>query len=514
MGNSTFSGPDAFRDATEAPGDLKRSTVRGGSLVLLSQGVVFVLTLGATMILARLLTPSDFGLVAMVLAVTAFATQFRDLGLSQATIQRTTITDAQISTLFWINAALGLALSALTAAAAPLLARYYGDPRLVPITLALAGTFFLSGLGVQHQALLRRRMRFGVLTAIDILSLAAGLLVAVVLAWRGAGWWALVYRQLVAAAAATLGVWWACRWRPLAPRRGAGVRSMLAFGGHVSGYSVVTYFARNLDRALLGQRVGSSALGLYSKAYQLILLPINMITSPLTAVALPALSRLQHDPPRYRSYYQKGIAPLVAIGMPGVVFLFVTAADTIPLFLGGQWVASVPIFRLLAPAAFVGTIHMATGWVYVSLGLTRRQLEWTIVATVLTIAGFFIGLHWGVRGLAAAVSIAFCGLQYPALLYCFRPTFLKIGDLLTVLWRPALASLAAGAACWACGVLLLARLGPLSRFVLQALGYGIFYGLAWLVIPRGRQILMDMLGTLRELRRGTGEPGARHPIDN
>lgn len=506
MADPTPPDAPAFREATAAPRDLKRSAVRGGSLVLVAQGVMFLLTLGATMVLARLLTPSDFGLVAMVLAVTSFATQFKDLGLSQATIQRPTITDAQVSTLFWINAALGLWLTLLTAAAAPLLARYYGDPRMIPITLTLAGTFVLSGLGVQHQALLRRRMRFGVLTSIDILSLSAGLIVAVLLAWRGAGWWALVWRQLVATAAATAGVWWACRWRPLAPRRGAGVRSMLAFGSHVSGYSVANYFARNVDRALLGRQMGSSALGLYSKAYQLILLPINMLTTPITAVALPALSRLQHDPPRYRSYYQKGIAPLVAIGMPAVVFLFVTAADTIPLFLGQQWVGAVPIFRLLAPTAFVGTIHMATSWVYVSLGLTRRQLQWTIFATVLTITSFFVGLHWGVRGLAAAVSIAFCGLQVPALLYCYRPTFLKLGDLTTVLWRPALAAFLAGAGCGALGKLLLAPLAPLPRFVLLAIGYGILYGLVWLVLPRGRQILADMWHTLRELRGGAAPP--------
>jgi O-antigen/teichoic acid export membrane protein len=513
MAHPTQPEAPAFREATAAPRDLKRSAVRGGSLVLIAQGVMFLLTLGATMVLARLLTPSDFGLVAMVLAVTAFAAQFRDLGLSQATIQRSTISDAQVSTLFWINVALGLALSLLTAAAAPLLARYYGDPRMIPITLTLAGTFFLSGLGVQHQALLRRRMRFGVLTTIDILSLTAGLVVAVLLAWRGAGWWALVWRQLIATAASTLGVWWACRWRPLAPRRGAGVRSMLAFGGHLSGYSVANYFARNLDRALLGRQVGSSALGLYSKAYQLILLPINMLTTPITAVALPALSRLQHDPPRYRSYYQKGIAPLVAIGMPAVVFLFVTAGDTIPLFLGRQWVGAVPIFRLLAPAAFVGTIHMTTGWVYVSLGLTRRQLEWTLFATALTVAGFFIGLHWGVRGLAAAVSIAFCGLQIPALLYCYRPTFLKIGDLLTVLWRPALAALLAGAGCWVLGMLLLKSITPLLRFALQAIGYGVLYGLVWLALPRGRQILADMVRTLRELRGGSGHGPEAPPIN-
>jgi len=509
MANPTPPDTPTFREATAAPPDLKRSAVRGGSLVLVAQGVMFLLTLGATMVLARLLTPSDFGLVAMVLAVTAFAQQFRDLGLSQATIQRETITDAQISTLFWINAALGLALTLLTAAAAPLLARYYGDSRMIPITLTLSGTFLLSGLGVQHQALLRRRMRFGVLTAIDILSLAAGLIVAVLLAWRGAGWWALVWRQLIATAAATAGVWWACRWRPLAPRRGAGIRPMLAFGGNVTGYSVANYFARNLDRALLGRQVGSSALGLYSKAYQLILLPINMLTSPVTAVALPALSRLQHDPPRYRTYYQKGIAPLVTIGMPAVVFLFVTAADTIPLFLGRQWMGAVPLFRLLAPTAFVGTIHMATSWVYVSLGLTRRQLQWTVFATAVIIASFFVGLHWGVRGLAAAVSIAFCGLQVPALLYCYRPTFLKIGDLLTVLWRPALAAVLAGAGGWAFGRLLLASLAPLPRFALQAIGYAVLYGLVWLALPRGRQILADMLRTLRELRGGGGDvPGA------
>jgi O-antigen/teichoic acid export membrane protein len=223
----------------------------------------------------------------------------------------------------------------------------------------------------------------------------------------------------------------------------------------------------------------------------------------VTAVALPALSRLQGDPERYRSFYRKGLLPQVTLGMPGVVFLFVTAGDAIPLFLGAQWVAAVPIFRLLAPAAFVGTFSVATYWVYVSLGLTRRQLEWTVLATALTVAAFFVGLHWGVRGLAAAVSIVFCALQYPALRYCLRPTFLRMGDLLGVLWRPALASVAAGAGCWLLGRWLLGGQTPLARFALQGVAYLGLYGLCWLGLPRGRRSLQDMVDSLRELRRST-----------
>ena len=497
-----MSDPEAFLQATEAPQNLKRTTVRGGSLVIVSQGLIFVLSLGATMVLARLLTPSDFGLVAMVTAVTALASQFKDLGLSQATIQRSTITHNQVSTLFWINTTLGLALTLITVAAAPLLAWYYGDPRLVPITLALAGTFLLSGLAVQHQALLRRQMRFGVLTAIDVLALVAGLATALIMAWRGAGWWALVFRQLAAAAVTTLGLWWACRWRPGRFRRGVGVRSMLTFGSHVSGYSLANYFARNLDRVLLGQRAGSDVVGLYSKAYQLLLLPINMISSPLHAVAIPALSRLQGEPARYRSYYQKGMLLPVALGMPGVVFLFVTAGDAIRLFLGSQWMASVPIFRLLAPAAFVGTFSVATAWVYVSLGLTRRQLDWTLFATALTVIAFLVGVRWGAPGMAIAVSASYCALFYPGLLYCFRPTFLRVGDLLVALWRPALASLAAGVGCWLFGRAVLMTHPALLRFTLQGITYAALYALFWVALPHGKQSLIEMRGTLRELRRG------------
>ena len=202
-------------------------TARGGVVTIVSHGLKFALSIVATAILARLLTPHDYGLIGRVAVFTGFVAMFKDLGLSLATVQRPEISDEQISTLFWVNVTLSAAITALMIVLAPLIGWFYGEPRLTLITMVIATGFLFGGLAVQHEALLKRQMRFYALSVIAFTSMMIGYIVGIILAWRGASYWSLVFSQLALLASTTLGVWVTCRWRPGRPQRNTGVRSML-----------------------------------------------------------------------------------------------------------------------------------------------------------------------------------------------------------------------------------------------------------------------------------------------
>ena len=498
--------PERFLRVDHLNSNLRRRSVRGGAVTLANQAVKFLLTLGSTAALARLLTPEDFGLVAMIVSVVGFIQTFKDMGLAMATVQRADINHGQVSTLFWTNLGISAVLTLITAALAPGLAWFYNEPRLTHMTFVLAGTLVFSGLTVQHQALLRRQMRFGALAAIEITSLAVGAASAIAAAAAGLGYWALVLYPLLKEITTTAGVWLTCGWRPGPPVRRAGVRTMLSFGAHLTGFNLVNYFARNLDKILIGRQWGATPLGLYNKAYQLVLLPIQQINSPVTSVAVPTLSRLQNQPERFRAYYRRGVLLTVSIGMPVVAFLFVDAYKAILTVLGSQWTDAVAIFRVLGPAAFIGTFNVATGWVYISLGMTRRQLGWGIFSSALTMVAFFIGLRWGPTGVAAAVSISLTVLRLPAVIYCFRPTHLRLADLGRALWRPTLASIAAGVVL---NLLLDVVALPISFFfslVIDFTLYVLSYILIWTLLPGGRGAVNMLLELLRDLRGAASEP--------
>ena len=487
--------------------DLGRRSVRGGAATISAQFVRhFVIGLAATAILARLLTPADFGLLAMVAAFTNLLARFKDLGLAMATIQRKEINHDQVSTLFWVNVGLGALMTLLMGALAPLIAWFYGEPRLLTITLALAVALVFGGLTVQHQALLQRQMRFSALAVVQVVAPAVGAIVGIISAFLGAGYWALVIMQLTTTVTMALGIWFVCGWRPGKPVRGADVRSILAFGGNLTGANLLNYLVRNLDNILIGWCWGAGALGLYSRAYALLLLPIRHINGPLTSVAIPALSRLQDDPARYRLYYQKGIQLLVAFGMPLVVFMFVVADKVILLVLGSQWGEAVPIFRMLGPAAFLGTFNVAGSWVLISSGRTDRQLRWMVMSSTVVVVAFLIGLPWGAIGVAGAFSIAQCCLRGPGIIYCYRGTLLRFRDLLEALWRPAFAACTAGGGLFAVNEVLHPLPALWMGILIDLFIYGLFYILCWVITPNGLGVIREMLDMLKALRPQPVDP--------
>ncbi len=483
--------------------ELKSRTLRGGAVTMLGQGGKFALTLLSNVVLYRLagLTPHDNGLLTMVITITGVVTLFKDLGLSRATVQKDHITREETSTLFWVNAAIGLLATIVTLALAPAIAWFYHEPRLVHITMLLATGFLFSGTAVQHQALLQRQMQFATIAVVDLMSLIIGIAVGVISAFMGAGYWSLVFMQLTTTIVNTLGTWRACRWRPGLPQRGTDVKSQLKFGGNLAGFNILNYFQRNVDNLIVGKMAGAAALGLYGKAYQLLMLPVNQISTPMSNVAVPALSRLQKEPERYRSYYRKAIELLTFVSMPIVVMLFVVADDLILLLLGKDWTGSVPIFRWLVPAAFIGTFNVATGWVYTSLGRTDRQLIMAFVVTPITIGGFLVGAwQHGPMGVAASFTITTVLLRYPTIVYCFRGTPLSATDLFGAIARPATASIMAGVGLYAIDTMMpLTGIPTGVRLCIDGVIYCVLYLACWLTMPGGRQFITSLRGLFREM---------------
>ncbi len=423
--------------------DLKRKTVRGGMFTAAAQAAQVGIQLAALPILARLLDPADFGLVAMVTVFTHFAVMFVDVGLSMATVQRPKITQYQVSNLFWLSLALGSAISFLVAALSPLIAWIYGEPRLIAITLALCPSFVFAGLTLQPQALLRRAMRFKVIATVQVLSVLMGYTAAIAWAWCYRDYWAMVVFPVVTAFVRMSGTWVACGWRPSRPRRNTGVWQMIAFGGHLTGFNLTNYFSRNADNMLIGWYWGAMPLGLYAQAYKLLLFPLQQIMGPLTGVTVGALSRSVDDPPRYRRAYGKILESLLLVTVPLMVFVLATRDLCIEVLLGSQWMEAVPIFAWLGVAALVQPFTASLGWLLISQGRAKEMFGWSIFASIVSVASFLVGLPWGPVYVAACYVVANIAIHMPTLVYlATREGPVRLRDLLFSVRVPALVATA------------------------------------------------------------------------
>ena len=481
--------------------NLRTRAVRGGTVTLLGQFGRFVTQMGGTMILARLLTPGDYGLVAMVSAFLRFIEIFKDLGLSAATIQRPKINHGQVSTLFWINAGLGLLMTLLAIAISPLIAGFYDESALIPIACTFGVSFTLNGLTIQHQALLRRQLQFFRLALIDYLAIFFSVGIAIIMAYRGFGYWALVSQPITGTLTSLIGVWVACHWRPGPPVRHSGVRQMLAFGGNLTGFSVVNYFARNADKVLIGWAWGQSTLGLYDKAYQLFLLPIRQLNTPLSAVAIPTLSRLMEDPQTYRRTYLRVIEKIVMLTMPGIAVMIVTADWLILIVLGSQWVEAASIFMLLAIAGFTQPVSNANGWLFTSQDRTGEKLRLVLVTGSLIVLSIIIGLPYGAEGVAASYAVIVILIVTPLQYYVVgRKGPVSTWDIYRTILPSCLISIIV-----ALSLYLLRTYVDIEKPVVGVLAAGICGAVVTLalffLLPSGRAGLRDFKQTLKMLRR-------------
>jgi O-antigen/teichoic acid export membrane protein len=484
-----FSGTDGVRKS------LKQKSVRGAVFVASGGGLDLLLRIVSIAVLARLLMPEYFGLIAMVTAFTGIAEGIRDLGLATATVQRHEISHRQVTNLFWVNAAAGALFALLFCALSPAIASFYQDDRLAGATMAISLTFLWSGLSVQHEALMSRQLKQGELAAIRLLASFLSIVAAVGLALGGWGYWALVWREVIRSALIALGVWIRCPWVPGLPSKGAGTRGLLRFGRDLTLTHLLTSLIANIDRVLIGRFYGPSPVGLYRQAQQLLMVPIDQLNAPITAVARPGLSALQREPDRYCRYYEKIVFLVMLATFPLGLFIAVYAEEVTLLLLGPTWSEAAVFVRIFGVAAAIRPAIGTSAVVLITTGQSGKYLTVAVVHGVLLAILMIFGVRWGAEGVAVAHVATTLILMVPKLYYSFTGTPITLG----VFFHAVRTPLVAGAAMLA-GLVMLRSLTSLPGVVLPlftgvAVG-GTLYLAVWLLQRKGRRQLRTMTSDL------------------
>lgn len=394
----------ATHPATGAPDDLapspERSIGRGAALMAANSWMKSVIQLSSLVVLGRILSPADYGLLGMVTAITGVAALVGDLGLSLAALQARSLSQRLKSNLFWVNLGVGTGIGLLLIGIAPLLVLFYGQPKLFGLTLLLALAFPLNGVAVQFRVELNRRGEFGKIMLSDVGGQAVGLAVAISAALLGWGYWALGLQLTVAAAATFVGVVIRARWRPSLPRRDPQLRGMLRFGVNTFLLQVVNYVSSNIDNVSVGRFLGAVALGFYSRAWTLVTLPMSQLVSPLTRVVLPALSRLDGD--AFRAALQR-LQVVISYSLLGVLSCLAAVA---PFFLatvlGPRWTESAPIIETLAVGAAFQSLGYIYYWGFLSRAKTGLLFAGELPGRVVMVVAILAVAHLGTTAVAAA----------------------------------------------------------------------------------------------------------------
>jgi O-antigen/teichoic acid export membrane protein len=473
--------------------NLKGKSIVGGIAALSGQGAKFLMQTATTIALARLLSPRDFGLQGMVIALTGFLGIFKDAGLATATVQRQRVTHEQTSTLFWVNLAVGILLSLLCAALAPVMVSFYHEPHVLWVAVISGLGFIFSGLGAQHQALLQRSMRFVTVTKIDVLSLMVSSATGIIVAFLGGGYWSLVAMALVTSMVSAAGAWIAVPWRPGRPRRRAGVRSMLHFGWKATCNNLVVFFAWNCEKILLGRFLGAASLGIYGRAFQLVTLPVQQLNSSLTGVAFPALSRIQDDPERLARSFLKGFSLLISLTVPITIICALFPEEMVRILLGAKWIDAAPIIKLLAPTALVFALANPLSWLVMSTGRVGRALSISATTTPLVILGIVLGLSHGVKGVALGYSLSMALLVIPIAAWSKAGTAITWKGLWGATKHPLLAGIAAVAAGLLVKVALVDRLSTSPLLILGAGSVCMIYAWVLLIAFGQKRLYVELL---------------------
>ena len=441
-------GAEAYFEDHKESRDLGRLALRGGAASVAMQYGNGALQIAAAVILARLLTPEDFGLVAIVTVLTSFAPLLIDFGLGDATTQKNKINRNQVSSLFWLASGIGTAIAVVVAACGPLIAAVYREPQLEGIALFTAITFVLWGMSNQHLALLRRTMQFGKVAKIQIVGTLAGIAVAILLAVCGYGYWALVARPIANALCVAFGAWLICQWRPGFPVFDNEVKSMVRFGLHVVGFSVTYSMAKAVDRIVLGLFYRPDEVGYYQNAITLYENSIFSALGQLHTVGSAALSKLQSNPIVLCQKYEAALSAVAFFAMPTAAILSVTAEDLTVILLGEKWRTAGSLLSIIALRGIFQVVESSQGWLHLSIGRADRWRNWGIVTAVVQVVAVLAGLPFGAKGVAVAVVMSSLLIALPSITYAGRPIGIGGALVIRAVGPQLVGAISAAAASW------------------------------------------------------------------
>lgn len=397
------------------------------------QGLHLVLRL----VLARLLAPHDFGLVAMAMAVVSFTWWAQDLSLGQALIQRRTLTDTEKSTAFWANVGAGCLVFAALAALASPLADFFRAEGLAPVLRAIGFSVVLASPEATLGALLKREFRFRAVALRQTGGVALGGITGIALALAGFGAWALVGDALVRAAAGSLLLLAQSPWRPSLAFSGAALGSLWSFSRGLVGARLLSALNRNVDTVLVGRLLGAAALGVYNLGYQFVLLPLTYLSRAVNEALFASLSRLQDDRPRFAAAYQHAVRLVALATFPLMTLLALAAPVLVPAVLGDRWEDAVPLLPFMCLAGAVQSLHSLIPGALQALARTDLVLRWVLATAAATTVAVACGVPWGVRGVAIAYAAATLALSLVVMPLMFRRLGLPLATLVALVGRPA-----------------------------------------------------------------------------
>ena len=440
-----FNKDGSFRFTTPgAGGDFRQTAIRGAGITLLAGAITLAIQVISTVILARVLTPEDFGIVTMVTTFSVLIVGVGSIGLPEAIVQRETMNHALASTLFWINVGAGAVLTLLFAGTASLLARFYHDVRVEHVAIGASLTIFLTSASVVHLALLQKAMRFSAASANDIVARAVSVGVAVACGWAGFGYWALVAGLVALPLSQMIGAWMLCQWIPGLPHGHVeGTGSTVRFAISTYGRFGVNYATRNTDNLLVGLHFNAQSLGFYKKAYDLFSLSATQFVHSLTLVFISALSRIKRDSDEYHENLLGSLTVMAFFGMGLAAILTIVGRDLIRILLGPGWEESGRIFMYFGPGVGAMIVYYTHGWIHLAIGRADRWFRWGLIEVTVTVSLFLVGLHWGPAGVALAWTVSFWILMIPAIWYAGKPIGFGIRPLTAVLWKYVASSLLA-----------------------------------------------------------------------
>jgi PST family polysaccharide transporter len=395
-------------DPTIAPVEtLTRKALVGTSWSVISTIARQVLSFVCSVVMAKLLGPEAYGLMGMVTLIASFLLTFRDLGTTTVIIQRQTVSNRLLSTLFWVNCGVGFALCLIVLCVSVPAAHFFNEPRLTKLLAVSSLSFIITSSGLVHNAVLTRNMAFGKLGITDLLSGVGGYVIAIPCALLGFGVWSLVFANLANSVISTALYWRLSGWMPSAEFDMEELRSVRKFSMNLSAFGLINYFSRNADNLIVGKVLGKVQLGYYQMAYNLMFYPIQNISSQITQVLLPAFSKIQNDDERYRSSYTRGCMLIGLFTFPVIAGMGILANPLIYALLGPKWAPAIILFQILAPVGFAQSVQTVAGQIFVAKARPDLLLKVGIGSAILFVTSFLIGVRYGAAGVASAYFIAY-----------------------------------------------------------------------------------------------------------
>jgi PST family polysaccharide transporter len=471
---------------------LRQRTVAGLGWSAAQQGLQQVLRFIFLLLLTRLLTPDDFGQVGMVLVFSGLAQMFCDMGLGAALVQRKDLRREHIDAVFWANLAAGALLTALFVVLAGPIASFYRLPELRLLALAISAGFLAAALRVVPYSLALRAMDFRKLALVETAAVLLSGGVAVWMALNGFGVWSLVAQLLLQSFAGTVLLWASGHWRPAFAFDFSALRELFGFSFNLLGFGLLDHVVTRSSHLLIGRFIGSAALGVYSRADQLMLLPVIQMAAVISRVMFPALSAIQDQVARVRQIYLRAIRTISLVTFPLMLGLMVTAKPFVLVILGEQWAETIPLLMIFCLSGLLMPVGATVGWIYTSQGRTDTMMRWGLVAGAVRLAAILIGLRWGIVGVAAAwVASGYLVLWYPSWTIAGRLIGLRWFRMVRELSGNFACGLAMTAAVYALGLAVPGH-WPLGQLLLAQVGVGamVYIGL----------ILIFQRGTINELR--------------